>query len=359
MKTILFLLILLSSINASALRVLLVDPVDELDIKIEGVSSAGTDTVLKLKAPLEALTITPQNGATFAINDGKYEGVLKIIPQGANFIVVEEIDFEDYLRGVVPFEVHYEWPDELLKTQAILARSYALRALEDAVIDYNNPAFKTNDRTVYELTNDSHRNQMYRGSAMGYPSTDKAVRETKGLITAYNDKLFAPYYHSSCGAVGTDPLPWFSDDADLPPLKKGVKCNLCTTSKYHSWEITFPEEDIEKFLLSKGLDGHLEKVKVAARAKHKHATEFLFVTDKGKIKTNAHDFRMAMGPGTLRSTNIKNIKEADGKVTFKGNGWGHGAGLCQIGAKEMASAGKTYEEILKYYFPGVQLQKYK
>ncbi|WP_428898386.1 stage II sporulation protein D [Parelusimicrobium proximum] len=288
------------------------------------------------------LVIYPYESEGFTIKNSKYNGNLYVIPAKGKFNVVEEVELEDYLYGVLPYEMSYSWPIEALKSQAVAARTYTVKTLQ-------NPVAKN-----YDLYSDV-RSQMYKGAGTVYPSVKKAVDETNGEVLKYKDNLFFTYYHANSGGH-TDPLPWGGADQKIKPLA-GAASPTCKTSKNYSWTADIPRTSIRTFINKRNLGGTLTAITVSKKSSSGRATQLTIKTDKGSIRTTCQDFRMAVGSTKLKSCLINSIKIQKSTVRFTGNGYGHGTGMCQDGAKGMAEKGDDYKKILLHYYPGSKIEK--
>ncbi|MDR0952752.1 MAG: SpoIID/LytB domain-containing protein [Elusimicrobiota bacterium] len=282
--------------------------------------------------------ITAENNGHFTIKNNQYEGKLIIKPAAKGFNIIEQIDLENYLYGVLPYEMSYSWPLEALKAQAVAARTYTLKSLEDK---------RMKDFDLYSDV----RSQMYKGSVKKYDSVKKAVDGTKGQVLKYKDKLFYTYYHANCGGH-TDQAAWVNKAEDIKPLQ-GAKCGYCNKSKNATWKYQAPQADINNFLKKQKVKGSIKKIKVGDKFSSGRAKNLVFTTTQEKKTINCNTFRLAIGSTKLKSCFITKI---DG-FNFEGRGYGHGRGMCQDGAKGMAQDGKNYKFILSRFYPSSDLTK--
>ncbi len=256
-------------------------------------------------------------------------------------VVVNSLDVEDYLYGVLYHEVSHRWPYEALKAQAVAARTYAL---------YQKRIMRDKD---YDLTADIY-SQVYGGRTSEKYRTNKAVDLTKGEVLTYNGDIFPAYYHATCGG--------FTEDAgnlwnmDLAPLK-GVECKFCKRSKHFNWKMKIKLKDMEGLLNGAGYKvKDITAIKIESRNKSNRINNVIITNSAGDTVIPGKDFRIALGPNLLRSNNYE-VSIAEDTAVFNGIGWGHGVGMCQWGAYFMARKGYKAEEILKYYYPGTEIKK--
>ena len=288
------------------------------------------------------LVIEPAKDVTLTYQKNSYTGKIYAVVQGKTFRLVEYTDLEDYLLGVLPYEMSYSWPIEALKAQAVAARTFTLMEIQK------------NKKTDFELYNDV-RSQMYKGSGKVYDSVRKAVTATKGQILTYKGEVFSTYYHANCGG-GTDDVKIWAGGSDptIKPLA-GASCSTDTHSKSYSWNATVPSKSINAFVNKNGLAGSVSKIKIAKRTGTKRAVTLQFTTSKGNKTLSCAKFRLAVGSSLLKSCKITSISKNGSGFAFSGHGYGHGIGMCQDGAKGMAEKGKTYKQILNNYFPSSDL----
>ncbi|WP_424244879.1 stage II sporulation protein D [Elusimicrobium posterum] len=363
-KFILFIFVFFLSVNSFALKILIVENKSAQAVNASGgfvITDSATKKKYKLKeggkfditvkggtvkagsvSSSSGFIIKPSKKTTFTINGNGYTGSLIILPATSTFNIIEETSMEEYLYGVLPYEMSYSWPLEALKAQAVAARTYTAKTLQSPV------------NKNFDLYSDV-RSQVYKGSAKVYDSVKKAVDGTKDQVLKFNGNLFYTYYHANCGGH-TDPLPWGGAESKIKPLN-GAVCNSCGDSASAKWNRTIPSADIEKFLTKKGLKGSLTSVSTGKKTSNGRATTLTFKTTGGTKSFSCNDFRIAVGSVKFRSCFITGIKK-DGKgFNFTGRGFGHGTGMCQDGAKGMANKDKDYKEILSTFYPGSKISK--
>ena len=346
-----------SAAHAQNIKVLIGEAQNNVPIKASGpftvkdldsgkkykLTKGGTFKVSRQGKEISAGTVKSSQGieitlksddSFFTFKGNTYNGKLLLLPASKGVNIIEETDIESYLCGVLPYEMSYSWPVEALKAQAVAARTYTLKTLEDR---------KMPDFDLYSDV----RSQMYKGSVKTYDSVKKAVEETKGEVLKYKDELFYTYYHANCGGH-TDAMPGAKDP--IKPLQ-GAKCGYCKESKSAHWSTTLSQDTINNFLKNNGIKGTLKKIKIGAKFKSGRAKTLHIITNKQKVYVNCNDFRIAVGSTKFKSCFVTDI---DG-LSFEGKGYGHGAGMCQDGAKGMALDDKNYKEILETFYPSSDL----
>ena len=255
--------------------------------------------------------------------------------------VVNQVELEEYVCGVLAGEISPSWPLEALKAMAVCARTFAANKI---MANFNN---------YYHLTGEV-RDQVYRAGLWQNESFTRAVTETQGEVLTYAENIAQVYYCASSGGyTASSASVWGSD---FPYLKASAD-PYSTEDPYNSWTLVLNSVD---FLQALNLSGTLKNVEVVRRdesnrvktLKVSTANQDYFIdinikSDNPKRKP----LREVLGNNQLRSTFFE-VRMENERVVFTGSGWGHGVGLSQWGAKKMAEQGYTYDQILKFYFPG-------
>ncbi|MDC4227988.1 MAG: SpoIID/LytB domain-containing protein [Candidatus Manganitrophus sp.] len=291
----------------------------------------------------EELLFSPRRGGKIAINRQLYDGTLRVKKRNGALLVVNEVDIERYLQGVVPAEMPPDWEFEALKVQAVISRTYAL---------YQRESRKGKE---YDLVN-TILGQVYKGESVEDSRTSLAIAQTRGQVLTYEGALALTFFHStSAGPTEDASERW---NIALPYLK-GVSCPLDRDSPYHEWKRTITLDDLEAAL---GKLGHpVGAIATLTPLQWSRAGRLLTVRilySGGELIIKAEDLRKALGYKILPSTRFT-IDSFGREIHIRGMGYGHGVGLCQWGAKVMAESGLNFEEILLYYYPGVALQSYE
>ncbi|MFA5088416.1 MAG: SpoIID/LytB domain-containing protein [Candidatus Omnitrophota bacterium] len=270
-----------------------------------------------------------------------FRGEIDIIKDSkGNFLVVNSLGIEEYVRGVLYHEVSHRWPMEALKAQAVAARTYALDRMGK------------NIRQPFDVTSDIYSQVYGRKSAERY-RTNIAVRQTEGRILTYRGKILPAYFHAACGGHTENAGELWNED--LPPLK-GVPCPFCSHSPHSSWKRNFRLKDIQDKLNAKGYNlGLIKEINVTQRNQSGRIKKVEIVARDGRrVTISGKDFRAIVGPNDLKSNHYEIILQGY-YVDMIGQGWGHGVGLCQWGTLEMSRQKYSYSEILQYYYPGTEI----
>jgi stage II sporulation protein D len=338
--------------EATSLRLKIIGAYEVIDLLQNKVFYRGEDlkatvTLYKNKLLLGStgtyspkVLIKTENPEALVINGQRFRGDLAFIKkEKGEFSVINYIDIEDYIKGILYHEASHYWPMEALKAQALVCRTYALyQRQSSASLDY-------------DVTKDIY-SQVYGGRSAERQRTSKAVQQTKGLVLTFQEKIFPTYFHATCAGHTEDASALW--DINLLPLK-GIACKFCRQSPHFKWHCVLTLAEIKEKLSHAGHKiSRISDIVISSRDNSGRVLDLKIVTDKKEKKISAKDFRNIIGPNIIRSTNFT-VEVINGDGVFEGLGWGHGVGLCQWGAYFMAKEGYSAEEILRYYYPGAKL----
>lgn len=310
-----------------------------------------------------------------------YKGNIEFIKFKGKITVVNDVGIEQYLYGVVPSEMSALSPFEALKAQAVLART---NVFSDLGKKYKNKP--------YSLYSDVY-SQVYTGISKTHERANKAVDETRGIILRNNGKPIQALFHSVCGGhLESNDVIWsgnklsylpskpdrigglekYSDLSNDRLFKKWIDtrpdayCNMADkkvdkalnyAKKYFRWTKKYSRKKLEQTIRKKtGKNfGALKDIKIVKRGKSGKAISVKVIGTKATVTINKElNIRKKLASPPLYSANFYVIKKGS-EFIFKGAGFGHGTGMCQIGACGMASLGKDFREILNFYFPNTKL----
>lgn len=270
-----------------------------------------------------------EGDGVIAVNGTRVKGDVVVLVGKSQLAAVNVLALEDYLVGVIGGEMPRSFPPEALKAQAVAARTYAFnKKLEQ----YGQPYYMGS----------SIISQVYKGLAAEDPRTREAVEATRGLVMTWQLQPIEAYFHASCGGrteSGLDAL-----GRDLPYLQP-VDCPCARFPTSH-WSLHLKQGDLKSFGAAK--TGTLQ---VQGRSSTGRARRVAV----GARVVDAVTFRERLGYMKLKSLNFTIEKARDGWAV-EGRGFGHGAGLCQWGARVYAEKGWDFQKILQHYYPGVELQ---
>ena len=375
------------------------------------------------------LPVTLSSGHPLSFNGRRYRGTFRILGGNSGITLVNVLDLEDYLRGVLKMEVNPAWAMEAVKAQAVVSRTYALRSIQ-----------QNNGKNGYDL-GDSVLSQVYRGMNAEDKRADEAIRATKGIVVKYGGSVaFTPFHSDSGGATADVSTVW----GGAIPYLSGVKEPFPVSSPNSTWEARLSRAQVEKALRQSGADvGSLRELRIGDADPFGRANTLTAVGTKGTKQVKSHSFRMAAGSTVIKSTSfslaspsagtfpaplpvpvprterqklpakevptsntpmtaseesrltalteqgvfnseelmdmlmnpekrkgyliralrttrpvqpspepLPSFPSAGDSFVFRGKGWGHGVGLSQWGAKNMAEKGWDYRKIIQHYYPG-------
>ena len=316
---------------------------------------------MRLTAP--SVHIKPaQSDVPLHVDGTAYPGAMTLATRAAadRYDVVAHVHVEAYLPGVLGGELPSNWHINAYRAQAIAARTYALAQL----------APSRHKHFDLEATTAS---QVYEG-LNAHDAARRAVRDTAGVVLAWDGRIFPAYYSSTCGGAGQDARFAFPAGENIAPLHGNVRGTWCVASKYYRWG---PIDRDAHGLASRisawaKQSGHpvaaltsIRDICVTERNRADRPVQFTITDGRGRaFQLNAEPFRFACNhtsPGLpapsspLRSSHVE-PRVIRSIVRFEhGRGFGHGVGLCQFGAQAMAAQGRDYGAILNTYYPGARM----
>lgn len=299
-----------------------------------------------------------------------YRGGALIRPgNGGGVTAINILELETYLLGVVPLEIGVRPLAELeaVKAQAVAARTYAVGHLsgrESLGFDF------------YATVAD----QVYGGAAVEHPTTSRAVRETAGEILTHRGVPILAYYHSTCGGRTAAieevwpraPVPYLKSVSDEVEGEK--ERYYCETSNRFRWDVSWagPElrETLARTLAARAGRSQPEPIRrvqgieVEGRTPSGRARRIVVETDADRYTVTGDSIRrvLEVAPGQMLNSTlfVLDAKVEGGEVTAlraRGGGWGHGVGMCQVGAMGRARAGQDYRKILSTYYQGTEITR--
>jgi stage II sporulation protein D len=264
-----------------------------------------------------------------------YSGDLQCFPDLATLVLINISDVDNYLAGVVKAEGGTGKGLEYFKTQAIIARTYMYKYFDKHLADRYNVCDNTHCQAFNGLSDDTLLN--------------KAAMETRRLVILNKDStLIISAFHSNCGGqTSSSNSVWLAGQSYL----KSVEDPYCTGSRNAVWQksITLPEW--VKYLRKSGYSGNVEDSSVFNFKQESRLTDYKVGSFSLPLTTMRSDLN-------LRSTFFSVYVKGD-SVILRGRGYGHGVGLCQEGAMEMAAKGFTYKDIIGFYYLGVFISDIK
>lgn len=316
------------------------------------------------------IILRPDRDDGFGVFAGRrYRGAIRVVATETAMMIVNVLPIETYLRGVVPLEIGGRLPNEqaAVEAQAIAARSYTYVHLAAA------PG-STSRNTHYDMLA-GVSDQVYGGVDAEKPFSDEAVLATAGLVIKYGGRIVDAPYHSSCGGETASPEEVWRSSPE-PYLKRVSDRIPGTTDRYYcdvaprfAWTRAISGDELDAGVqaylrnyvaVPAGGPGSVNAISVESRTPTGRVQRLLIGTAKGNYTLRGNEVRYvirAPGSETLNSTyfTVEPEKRRGGgltKVVIRGNGYGHGIGMCQWGAIGRARVGQTARTILATYYPG-------
>lgn len=323
-------------------------------------------------------------GDLLKINDEAAGGEQILKATDTSFDVISELNIEEYLKGVLPSEMPTQWPREALKAQAVAARSYAISIMRERA----SQPFHVDDTVNHQVF---HLDNYIRASLEIREKIRSAIDETKGKYMAYvSGEAYKTFFHSDCGGSTEEPkFVWAST-----PHNGIVKDERCAINPKSAWSAHIARDELNKILseyvrsvqrtqrpqniqsesgsqISQASQiSKISQISINSSTISGRIDELLIHFQKESESSNstissptAHSisypikgqiFRKLFGFNRVKSTNFI-FALTDRGLDLQGRGHGHGAGMCQKGARFMALAGSNYEQILKRYYPNATI----
>ena len=294
-------------------------------------------------------------------NPPVYYGTLEIRNTAQGLLLINELPLEAYLEGVVPSEMLSSYEEQALMAQAVCARTYAVRQMEEGSL-----------QKEYKADVDDSVNFQVYGNIAPTEKTSKAVKETCGQIMCQNGEPVAAYYFStSSGKTSTDEI-WGVTPASY---LKSVECSFDQNAPWSSWKVSVPWRTLEERAAALMDCEDLRGIQVTKKSDSGAVIGLQVVGEKGELLLEGeYEIREFLSPkgqvitekngstvtgGSLLPSAYFELKVNKGDcVEITGGGFGHGVGMSQTAANEMAKEGYSWQEILEYFFRDITFEKY-
>lgn len=261
-------------------------------------------------------------------------GEIEVRPDGkGKLIAINVIPLEDYLAAVLGSEMPASFPPQALRAQAVAARTYAVHKKIQA---WGKP---------YHL-GATVLHQVYGGAKAEDPRTLEAVRATEGEVLVWKMEPLEAYFHSSCGGRTEDGV--HALGRNLPYLKP-VDCP-CSDYSHTRWTAVLDADDFKRLLPG------VREVEVQRRTPTRRADRLRLESKRGSRVVTGVELRQVVGYSKVKSLWF-DVERKGGRFVLEGRGYGHGAGMCQWGARRLAEQGWDYRRILAHYYVGSELRK--
>ena len=318
-----------------------------------------------------------------------FVGILRFVVHEDKICAINELSVEDYLTSVISSEMSASASLELLKAHAVISRSWLLAQMRRRAAEQESGAgffsfvkkdnelvrwYDREDHTIFDVCADDHC-QRYQGiTRQTLPQVKEAVRQTKGEILVSGDEICDARFSKCCGGV-TEEYRYCWENINKPYLQS-VSCPYCNTSDreilsqvlngydqethdFYRWHHRLPKEKLRRLLLEKlNTDlGSIVTMEALERGKSGRISRLKIIgTERSFTIGKELEIRRALSDTHLYSSAF-DIEVRDDEFVLHGKGWGHGVGLCQIGAAVMGEKGFSYDDILLFYYHNAKIKK--
>ena len=335
-----------------------------------------------------------------------FRGSLRLLADGGKIWAINDLPVEDYLESVISSEMSAQSSLPLLMVHAVISRSWLMSQIDgntapntqashgDAFIRW----YDHTDHTLFDVCADDHC-QRYQGiTKETSPNVAEAIRRTRGELLTYGDEICDARFSKCCGGAMEEfqycwddtPKPYLKGIGDTPEetipdltVEENARqwilsspnsfCNTTDkrilsqvlndydqeTTDFYRWRVSYTQEELSKLVekkLGAGL-GTITDMRPLKRGTSGRICELRITGTKKTIVVGKElEIRRALSESHLYSSAFVVEKQGD-TFTLIGAGWGHGVGLCQIGAAVMGDKGYAYDEILRHYYPGAEIEK--
>ena len=313
-----------------------------------------------------------------------FRGTLHLVVDADKMVAINVLPVEQYLESVISSEMSATSSPELLKAHAVISRSWLLHQMnkehkdgffsfvkkDDELLRW----YDREDHTLFDVCADDHC-QRYQGiTRASRPQVAEAVRATRGQVLTYDGELCDARFSKCCGGQ-TEEFQYCWDNSRKPYLVSvpDPYCNTSDqrvlqqvlndydqeTSDFYEWQVDYTCEQLTELVSRKlKLDlGDITDLVPLDRGKSGRIWRLRLVgTKRSFVIGKELEIRRALSETHLLSSNFT-VEKTPAGFTLRGRGWGHGVGLCQIGAAVMSEQGKRYDEILLYYYQGAEVKK--
>ena len=350
------------------------------------------------------LTFTPQSDeASFSLHDVTigvnfhwerketqvFSGTLRLVVEADKIVAINELPVERYLTSVISSEMSATASKEFLKAHAVISRSWLLAQMEKRKqLDNGGAAFFSfikkddefirwydrEDHTIFDVCADDHC-QRYQGiTKQSSPAVEQAISETRGQILTYGDEICDARFSKCCGGE-TEEFQYCWENTPKPYLvsfhdpycntnDKNILAQVLNgydqeTMDFYRWTVEYTQDELSELVNRKLKDdfGTITDLIPLERGKSGRIWKLKIVGTKKTFSIGKElEIRRALSETHLLSSAFDVEKQGD-RFILHGKGWGHGVGMCQIGAAVMGEQGKTYDEILLFYYRNAQIQK--
>lgn len=262
----------------------------------------------------------------------------------------ETLKLEEYIACVVAGEMYPDWPVEAYAAQAIFARSFTMDFIA---------AGGMKDKYGADVSTSVEETQAFnpRGVTL---EIKKGVEMTRGQVMTYDNRFVRAWFHAYSGGITARAKEGLDYKEQEPPFTKSVKLpeNEFAPDEVKHWTANYSGDELKSLLGKKGIDvGVIEDIKIKERGPTQRVTKILIVGSTGEREVSGSDFRLAVDSTKMKSTLVDELQFSQEGLTISGTGYGHGVGLSQWDALQMAKKGTSPAKIVEAFFQGIKIRK--
>lgn len=252
----------------------------------------------------------------------------------------KKMPLEVYLEGVVAAEMEPTWPENALQAQAIVARTFTLRKINDGGVPSRGTDAST-DPKEFQAYNASRVNDRVKA----------AVAATRGQVITYGGSPINAWFHASSGGITASAREGLGYKKESTPYV--IPVTDVRAEPPHPWHKTFSNSAVSQAAAAVGVNvGYVTSIRIGRKGPSGRA-ETLVINGR---EVPAPSFRIAIGDKAMQSTLLDSVGMSGDTIVMKGRGFGHGVGMSQWGAWMMAQQGKSAADIVSYYYRGIRIQ---
>lgn len=337
-----------SAASAPEIRVLLVESSNSVELRsalaVHRVGLAQKGAALAVDGRPAGSTWSAQDSGPWQVAGRRYRGRIVVHAASGQLSVVNHVDLEDYVAATVGGEMPASWPEQALRAQAVATRTYALhqRAAQPQALQWDVRA--------------TEQSQVYRGIESETPRTRRAADATRGeILTLAGQPILAVFHSTSGGRTASASEVW----GKSVPYLDSIDVEYEDDAPFTYWRTVFAPETLSGLLAAAGSDlGRVDSLEVTGRTESGRVARIVAREDSRREVWSGDRLRNLVEGLGLRSR-LFDIRPTPQGFAFVGSGFGHGVGMSQWGARELARRGASYQRILARFYPGAELSQWR
>ena len=340
--------------SAAEIRVLLVESSSPVELRsalaVHRVGLAQKGAALAVDGRPAGSTWVAQDAGPWQVAGRRYRGRIVVHAASGQLSVVNHVDLEDYVAATVGGEMPASWPEQALRAQAVATRTYALyqRAL------YQKPLHQraAQPQSLHWDVRATEQSQVYRGIESETPRTRRAADSTRGeILTLAGQPILAVFHSTSGGRTASASEVW----GKSVPYLGSIDVEYEDDAPFTYWRTVFAPETLSGLLAAAGSDlDRVDSLEVTGRTESGRV-ERIVAREASRREVWSGDRLRSLVEGLGLRSRLFDIRPTPQGFAFVGSGFGHGVGMSQWGARELARRGASYQRILARFYPGAEL----